>query len=118
MSRTTRAERKANAKNFYRILQNSGKAVVVRERIKSSNPNYYHVRFIASKASVLRNTDTYVIAEGYALGTEECFFEFFENIGMKHPIKTCYEDGFDDWVKANYGIKITYDDGYAMIWEM
>lgn len=117
--RTTKAERKTNARQFYQSLQNSNRAVVVRERIKSSNPNCNHVRFITARASVLKNSgEVYVIAEGAHLGSEECFYEFFSNIKPIYPQKTYYEDGFKEWVNANYGIKITYDDGNTMIWEM
>lgn len=116
MKRTTQAERKANAIKFYDSLKSSGKAVVVVERTESTNPNLVPCKFISAASSIFKD-DPIVIAENKALGREGCFYELFENIKPIFPQKGCFEEGFTDWVYENYGIKITYDDGYSMIFE-
>lgn len=116
MKRTTKKERKENAIKFYNSLKNSGRAVVVVERTNNTNPNCISAKFVTS--SPLYENNLMVIADSKALGKEGCFYEFLNNIKSIYPQKGYFEYGFENWLKENYGIEKTYDDGYAMIWEM
>lgn len=115
--RTTKKERKENARRFYNIFMNSNcnKAAIVVKRMESSNPNIHRCQFIAVPSTLAFMEVPVVIAES-VLGIEGCFIEMLNDIkGCVQ--KTYYEDGFNEWLKKEYGFEITYKDGLVFMLE-
>ena len=115
--RTTKKERKENAKRFYDMFMNSScnKAALVVVRTKSSNPNINRCKFLVVPSTLAYMGKPVVIAESI-LGIEGCFIEL---LGFIKPCaqKTYYEDGFNEWLIKNYGFEITYEDGLVFMLE-
>ena len=117
--RTSKKERKENALKFYNMFMNSNcnKAAIVVSRTESkSNPYVIRCQFLAVPSTLAFMEKPVVIAESAILGIEGCFIEFLQNI-KEIPQKTYYEDGFNDWLKANFGFEITYRDGLVFMLE-
>lgn len=115
--RTTKKERRENARRFYNMFMNSNcnKAAIVVNRMESSNPNINRCQFIAVPSTLAFMKAPVVIAES-VLGIEGCFIEMLNDI--KGCIqKTYYEDGFNEWMKETYGFEITYRDGLVFMLE-
>lgn len=72
--RTTKKERKENAKNFYNTFMNSNynQAAIVVERTNSSNPNICSCRFLAVCSTLAFMEAPLIIAES-VLGISGCF---------------------------------------------
>jgi len=113
--RITKKERQENARQFYQSLQNNGEGAIVIERRESSSNPYINRTHFKAVCSVLRDTPK-VIAESPALGAEGCFIEMLEAI-KPGPQKCLHEIGFDAFLKAEYHLAITYDDGMVMMIE-
>lgn len=79
--RTTKKERKENAKNFYNTFMNSNcnQAAIVVERTESSNPNIIRCRFIAVPSTLAFMENPIVIAESVS-GITGCFMELLDDI--------------------------------------
>lgn len=116
MKRTTKEERAKNARQFYALLQNYKKAAIVIERNEStSNPYVNRVRFLTVVGS--SSGEPMVIAESPSLGMDGCFIELFQSLGSSRQV-TMYEDGFSDWLRKSFHIRITYNDKYVMMFEI
>ncbi len=113
--RTTKKERKENARKFYQsFLNGADRAVVVIEKSSSAtNPYCNRVRFKA--VCSLFKDEPLVIAEDNYLGIEGCFYELLDNIKRVSVQCGYYENGFADFLKKEYGLSVTYNDGMAMI---
>ncbi len=115
--RTTKKERKENAKKFYNMFMNSScnKAAIVVKRTESSNPNICRCQFIVVPSTLAFMEAPVVIAESI-MGIEGCFMELLNNIksGIQ---KTYYEDGFNEWLLETYGFEIIYKDGLVFMLE-
>lgn len=114
--RTTKKEREQNARQFYSIFKMgyAKKAPIVVKRMESSNPNISRCRFLAVP-SALGMASPVIIAES-VLGIQGCFIEFLGAI-KPGPQVTYYEEGFNDWVKKNFGFEITFDNGLVLMLE-
>lgn len=110
MRRTTQKERTENSKVFNVMLCQHHKGAIVVERTDSSNPNIVRSKFIAC--------NTYgtpvVIAESVD-GIAGCFMEYFKNIGYKGKQVSYFDDGFEDWIKKEFGYTIEYKDGLVIM---
>ena len=114
--RTNKEERKANARYFYQSLQTNRRMAVVIDRHDSTSNPYVNRTQLLAVAGTMKGTPV-VIAESSSLGVEGCFIELLQNI-KDIPQTTMYENGFATWLKKNYGIVVTYNDGFVMIFEM
>lgn len=115
--RTTKKERKNNAKQFYAAFMNgcSTKAAIVVKRYDSTtNPNVNRVQFLAVPSGLAYGNPV-VIAESNALGIEGCFIEFIGFIKGGIKQKTYFEDGFNEWLEENVGCRISYKDGLVFM---
>ncbi len=113
MSKTTKKERKDNARLFYQIFNNyeENRACIVVNRNKTCKTQFLAV------PSNLNFANPVVIAEDINLGIEGCWIEFIQNIMGNIQQKTYYEDGFKEWVNETLGFSITYFDGMVFIIE-
>lgn len=112
MERTTKEERKNNARYLYNMLMKCGRvAVVVEKQESKTNP---HINRCRLKAVISMDSKPCVIAESTD-GLTGCFYEFLNSI--KHLDKMTYfnEDGFYDFVAKNYGFEIDFFDGLVFI---
>jgi hypothetical protein len=117
--RTTKKERKENAKNFYNTFMNSNcnQAAIVVERTNSSNPNICRCRFLAVRSTLAFMEAPLIIAES-VLGISGCFIEFLESIGLDIGTqKSYFDDGFNDWLYKMCKFRITYKDGLVFMFE-
>ena len=114
--RTSKTERKENAKRFYINFRNSisDKITIVVNRKESANPNLSVCEFVAVPTQTSLGTPV-VIARSN-LGIEGCFIELLNNINPLRQ-KTYYEDGFNEWLLETFGFGITYFDGLVFILE-
>lgn len=113
MKRTTKKERKDNAKNFYQLFNNheENKACIIVERNNSSRTQFLVV------PGALQSINPTVIAESTHLGVEGCWTELINNIKVGISQKTYYEDGFREWLQETLGFTITYCDKDVFIIE-
>ena len=113
MQRTTKKERKDNARNFYQLFNNyeENRACIVVER-----NNNGRVQFLTVPGA-LNLANPIVIAENANLGVEGCWIELIGNIKGGIQQKTYYEDGFKEWLSETLGFAITYYDGMVFIIE-
>lgn len=113
MQRTTKMERKDNARKFYQLFNQykENRSCIVVERNQSGK-----VQFIAVPGYV-NFSNPIVIAESIGLGVEGCWIEFIQSIMGKIQQKTYYEDGFKEWLSETLGFNITYFDGLVFIIE-
>ena len=113
MQRTTKKERKENARNFYQLFKNykENRACIVVNRNSSGRTQFLVV------PGCLNTGDPVVVAEDASLGVEGCWMEFIRSIlGGIHQ-KTYFEDGFKEWLSETLGFAITYYDGMVFIIE-
>ena len=117
MERTTKSQRRLNAQHFF---QNDWtRAVVVIERKESkTNPNINRCALLTNKAGY--NSAPVVIGEGID-GVYSAMHEFLKFVDTRYAldaVSLLYDRGkMNDELKKSYGFRITYDDGYAMIFE-
>lgn len=113
--RTTKAERKKNALQFYQLLMNGAcdKTAIVVKRTESSNPNISRCQFLSVLG--IGMSKPVVIAESI-LGIEGCFIELLGNIKNINQI-TFYEEGFTTWLKIEFHMSIAYQDGFVFMIE-
>ena len=119
MERTTKSQRRMNALNFWNT--DWKRAVVIAERKDSkTNPNISRCSLVTNMAQY--NAAPIVIAES-VLGKVGALTELLTTIdvvGAKEVMDFYYIkelSKFNDLLEKQYGIRITYDDGYAMIFE-
>ncbi len=116
MERTTRKERKQNAKEFYQYLGYTDKAaIVILKQESKSNPNVRRVQFVTSKVN--GPASQVVIAESVD-GIAGCFYELVESLCGNIPQMGCFKDGFKDWLKETCRLNITFNDGLVILVEM
>lgn len=113
MQRTTKKERKDNARKFYQLFNNyeDNRACIVVER-----NNNRRVQFLVVPGA-LNWSNPIVIAENTNLGIEGCWIELISSIKGGIQQKTYYEDGFKEWLSETLGFAITYYDGMVFIIE-
>ena len=114
MRRTTKEERKQNAKRFYQLLCGNGvrKAAVVIER----SDNGTRTQFVTAYANGSYATKA-VIAESAALGVDGCFYELVKSIFGGIVQTSCFESGFEDWLAKTCHMRITWKDGLVYMLE-
>lgn len=117
--RTTKKERKENARQFYTVFMNgcSSKAAIVVKRYDSTtNPNINKVQFLAVPSGLAYGNPV-VIAESNTFGIEGCFIEFIGFIKGGIRQKSYFEDGFNEWLEEELGCWISYKDGLVFMLE-
>ena len=117
MKRTTKAERKKNAKQFYQLICNGGvqkAAIVIHRQASKTNPNIHRCQFIT--AHVNGPASDVVIAESVD-GITGCFYELVQSIQGNIPQKGYFEDGFQDWFRRTMHMRITWNDGLVIMVE-
>jgi hypothetical protein len=115
MTRTSKKERKENAVSFWNTFSQNGRAAIVVERMDpTTTPNINRTRFL-SVATSLKGRPV-VIAESPSEGVAGCFYELLRNINNIQQVGF-HETEFKSWLRKNYHIAITYDDGYVMFVE-
>ena len=116
--RTNQKERAENARKFYSIFMdgNCDKAAIVVNRIESSNPNINRCQFVAVPSTLAFMEKPVVIAES-VYGITGCFMEMLEYIKEVAVKKSYFDDGFNEWLKENYGFGITYRDGLVFMFK-
>lgn len=112
MKRTTKAERKQNARNFYQVYKGyvENRACIVVQRNENDR-----VQFLTTIGSCNRNP--MVIAETVNLGITGCWKEFIQNIAGNIDQVGYFEPDFDKWLIKTMGFDITYYDGLVFIIE-
>lgn len=108
--RTNKSERRANALLFKDLLERTGSAAIVVERINSSNPHAAHCRFVTT----LDNGLQVVIAES-VIGIEGCFFELLRAVGFKGRQTFYAEDYFRDWLAKTIGWEIAFNNEHVIM---
>lgn len=116
MKRIAKQERKENAVKFWNCFQNGADqmAVIVKRNESTTNPYVNRTQFVAV-CSLYKDIPV-VIAESVTHGIEGCFMELLQNI-RNIPQTTYFEDGFKDFLKKEYGLIITYNDGLVIMLE-
>ncbi len=114
--RTTKKERKENARNFYSILMNGNcnKTAIVVRRIDSTT-GYCKCQFLSVISNVAWGNAT-IIAESM-FGVEGCFKELLSNIRPDVEQKSYYDDDFNSWLEEKYKFHISYKDGLVYMLE-
>lgn len=118
--RTSKKERKENARRFYSIFMNSNcnKAAIVVERTESkTNPNINRCQFLTVPSTLGFMEKPIIIAESNVDGIEGCFMELLNFIKPCRQKKIYHEDGFNEWLLETYGFEITYKDGLVFMLE-
>ncbi len=110
MPRTTKEERKKNAKWFYEKLSKEKKICVV---IYKEPSNSNSVKLLCKLCDYMTPR---VIAASPNLGIEGCFIELSTALNCCESVGY-YEPGFADWIKEKFQMEITYNDGLVMIFE-
>lgn len=113
MQRTTKKERKENARNFYQLFNSykENKACIVVNRNRNGR-----TQFLVAP-DYLNTGSQIIIAEDAYLGVEGCWIEFIQSIMGGIQQKTYSEDGFTEWLSETLGFAITYFDGVVFIVE-
>jgi len=113
MKRTSKEERKQNARSFYQIFNSyeTNKACIVVERNENGRTQFLTV------PSALSYANPVVIAESANLAIEGCWIEFIQHICGSIKQKTYYDDHFREWLKDTMGFEITHYDGFVFIIE-
>lgn len=110
--RTTKQERKENARNFYyALLHNCYKIAVI---VKRDSSEFRRCQFLVAK-SLIGNNKPIVIAESNE-GVSGCFAEFISN-NFDGIQKAYLGNDFNIWLMKELHIKISYDDGYVIMLE-
>ena len=114
MKRTTQAERKQNARNFYQVFSNweTNRACIVVERNDNGRVQFHAV------IGAFQDSNPVVIAESVGQGITGCWTEFITNVyGSIKQYMNYYDDEFKKWITENLGFSITYYDGFVFIIE-
>ena len=116
--RTNQKERAENARIFYNVFMggNCKKIAIVVNRIASKNSNIDRCQFIAALSTLPFMEKPVVIAESVD-GITGCFMEMLKNIKEVAVETPYFDDGFNEWLKENYGFGITYRDGLVFMFE-
>lgn len=117
MQRTTKQERKCNAKLFWQYLQtscNQKAAIVIESQNSKTNPNICRVQFRTVRVNSLEHD--VVIAESVD-GVAGCFHELIKNIHGNIEQKNYFEVEFNDWLRNICHMEITWYDGLVMMLE-
>lgn len=115
MQRTTRKERKTNARLFYQQLcsgYNDKAAIVIKRQDSKANPNISRVQFITAHATPVGSN--MIIAESID-GVAGCFRELVENIHGNIPQYNYFEDGFKHWIMESCRMEIIWNDGLVIM---
>lgn len=115
--RTTKKERRENAKKFYQMFMNGNcnKAAIVVNRVNSKNPNINRCQFLVVPSTLAFMESPVVIAES-VFGIDGCFIEFLSSLKPCRQ-KSYYEDGFNEWLLETFEFEITYRDGLVFMLE-
>jgi len=114
----TKKERISNARKFYNMFMfsNCNKAAVVIKHVESSNPNINRIQFWAVPSTVAFMEGPVIIAES-KLGVQGAFTEFLDSINPVRPSLNYFDNNFNDRLKKHYKFRITYNDGFVMMFE-
>lgn len=114
--RISKKERKENARQWYQRFLNGYDtkiAIVVKRNESTTNPYVNRTQFFSC--------NTYgtpiIIAESSTDGITGCFYELLQNIKKLNDYRTYHENDFNEWLKENYGMYITYRDGLVFMLE-
>ncbi len=116
MRRTTKEERKENARQFYAMLQNYKVAAVVVERNESTtNPYVNRTKLLTSVGSA---GEPMVIAESPSDGITGCFWELMQNLGREpnYDFNFFNKDSLA-WLRKTMHIGIKYKDNLVILLE-
>ena len=117
MKRTSRAERKKMARQFYQLVCNGDvqkAAIVIQRQDSKTNPNIHRCQFITAHVNGLASN--VVIAESVD-GITGCFYELVQSIQGNIPQKGYFEDEFQNWFRKTMHMKITWNDGLVIMVE-
>lgn len=119
--RTSKEERKNNAKKFYENFKNYSPnkvAIVVKRNPSTTNPYVRRTQFLTLPVHN-GNCEPVVIAESSTHGIEGCFMEFISFVYGGRQEVLYHEDRsrFFQWFYKTLGIKITYDDNFVIMFE-
>ncbi|WP_191343944.1 hypothetical protein [Anaerotignum lactatifermentans] len=111
--RSTKQERKRNARVFYQSLMSGvyDRAAIVAVRNESSNPNIQRCQFFAVIG--LGMSKPVVIAES-VWGVEGCFMELLNHINDTEQVHF-HDDKFGSWLENTFKLKIDYWDGFVFV---
>ena len=114
----TKKERIANARKFYNVFMSSNcnKVAVVIKHVESSNPNVIRIQFWAVPSTVAFMEGAVIISESKS-GIQGAFAEFLDSINPVNPSLDYFNDNFNDRLKKHYKFRITYNDGFVMMFE-
>lgn len=114
--RISARERKENARQWYQRFINGYDtkiAIVVKRNESTTNPNINRTQFFSCN-----NYGTpIIIAESSTDGIVGCFYELLQNIKKTDNFRSYHENDFNEWLEENYGMYITYRDGFVFMLE-
>ena len=118
MQRTTKQERKQNARLFWQYLTNgyckNRVAVVIESQDSKTNPNIHRVQFKTSRVN--GPAHNVIIAESID-GVTGCFYELIQNIHGNIEQKNYFENDFNKWLRKTCHMEIVYNDGLVIMLE-
>lgn len=116
MKRTSKNERKQNARQFNMVMGEQAIIIVNRQESKT-NPNINRCQILANTSRFLQDLPK-VIGESVE-GRMIAFYEFLKVINENKSdniLSILYDrEKLNDYLSENFGFYISFDEGFAMI---
>ena len=114
--RISAKERKKNTRQWYQRFINGYDtkiAIVVKRNESTTNPNINRTQFLSWSSYGTQ----VIIAESSTDRIVGCLYELLQNIKKTDNFRSYYENDFNEWLEENYGMYMTYRDGFVLMLE-